>query len=76
MAIMKGALKQRTMGEQIPKIYLKLEELVVKKRNETIFLKKPPTMPFDEFQVMAMTIPKLDDVVCVPFPSGSLSSRF
>lgn len=53
----------RTMGEQIPKIYLELEKLVERKRVELATLKKPPTVYFEEFRVMAMTIPQLEDEV-------------
>ena len=63
MVIMKAALKQRTMGEQIPKIYLELERMVERKRVELAYLKKPPTVYFEEFRVMAMNIPKLEDEV-------------
>jgi len=51
------------MGEQIPKIYLELEKVIERKKVEFATLKKPPTMYFEEFRVMAMSILKLDDEV-------------
>lgn len=51
------------MGEQIPKFYLELEKMVERKRVELATLKKPPTVYFEEFRVMAMNIPQLEDEV-------------
>jgi len=56
------ALKQRNMGEQIPKSYLDLENLVFRKRQELLAEKKPPTMRFEQFRKMAMeSVSRLDD---------------
>jgi hypothetical protein len=37
--------------------------MVERKRVELAYLKKPPTVYFEEFRVMAMNIPKLEDEV-------------
>lgn len=75
MVIMKAALKQRTMGEQIPKIYLELERMVERKRVELAYLKKPPTVYFEEFRVMAMNIPKLEDEVGTHAATNTCTAR-
>jgi serine/threonine protein kinase len=50
--ILELALKQRTMGEQIPRSYLELEALVIRKRQENATSKKPPVLSFEEFRSM------------------------
>jgi tRNA U34 5-carboxymethylaminomethyl modifying GTPase MnmE/TrmE len=59
--ILETALKQRTMGEQIPKIYLELEKTSEKKKTELAGQKKPPTVTYDEMRAIALAIPRLDD---------------
>jgi len=43
------ALKQRNMGEQIPKSYLELEQLVAKKRTDLLAEKKPVLPTHNKF---------------------------
>eukprot|EP01087_Luapelamoeba_hula_P012480 TRINITY_DN3484_c0_g1_i2.p1 TRINITY_DN3484_c0_g1~~TRINITY_DN3484_c0_g1_i2.p1 ORF type:complete len:2043 (+),score=287.04 TRINITY_DN3484_c0_g1_i2:206-6334(+) len=60
--ILEIALKQRTMGEQIPKSYLELEQLVAKKRQEMSDEKKPPTMKYEQMRTMAIeSVSRLED---------------